>query len=159
MRIATMVGGLLLGLLANAASAQDRAGPQPMEPPPPPGLDESRQGETVGLEEAGETPSEKVLPRERAPEGTVRTEAIRSGEPLPEKVRIPDEIAPQVTIRRTDDMTVEEYRQDGRLYMVVFTPKNGVRYSYLDTDGDGRLEGDPRMGTVQPVYYTIYEWD
>lgn len=159
MRISTVFGGCLLGLCTSVALAQDQAVPQPMEPPPPPGLDESRQGETVGLEDAGETPTEKVLPRERAPEGTVRTEAIRSGEPLPEKVRVPDEIAPQVTIRRTDDMTVEEYRQEGRIYMVVFTPKNGVRYSYLDTDGDGRLEGDPRLGTVQPVYYTIYEWD
>jgi hypothetical protein len=56
-------------------------------------------------------------------------------------------------------MTVEEYRRDGRVYMVVFTPTTGLRYTYMDTDGDGRLEGDPRDGTVQPVYYTIYEWD
>lgn len=161
MRIQTMMAGLMLmsGLCAGAAWAQGDAVPQPMDPPPPPGLDESREGETVGLEDAGAKPVEKVLPLERAPEGSVGTEPIRSGDPLPEKVRVPDEVAPQVTIRRTDDMIVEEYRQDGRLYMVVFTPKNGVRYSYLDTDGDGRLEGDPRIGTVQPVYYTIYEWD
>jgi hypothetical protein len=148
---------LLLLLGSPGAFAQDP--PAPIDPPPPPGLDESRKGETVGLEEAGEVASEKVIPAERAPEPTVRTEPIKSGEPLPPKVTTPDEIAPDVTIRRTEDMTVEEYRRDGRVYMVVFTPTTGLRYTYMDTDGDGRLEGDPRDGTVQPVYYTIYEWD
>lgn len=148
---------LLLLLGTPAALAQDP--PVPIDPPPPPGIDESREGETVGLKDAGETPSEKVIPAEREPDPTVRTEPIQSGEPLPPKVTTPDEIAPQVTIRRTEDMTVEEYRRDGRVYMVVFTPTTGLRYTYMDTDGDGRLEGDPRDGTVQPVYYTIYEWD
>jgi hypothetical protein len=56
-----------------------------------------------------------VIPAERAPEPTARTEPIQSGEPLPPKVTTPDEIAPQVTIRRTEDMTVEEYRENGRI--------------------------------------------
>jgi hypothetical protein len=43
--------------------------------------------------------------------------------------------------------------------MVVFTPTNGIRYSFIDTNGDGRLEGDPGEGGIQPVYYTIYEWN
>lgn len=137
----------------------ETAAPIPTDPPPPPGLDESREGETIGLEDAGETPTEKVIPTEREPEPTIRTEPIKSDEPLPPKVTTPDEAAPAVTIRRTEDMTVEEYRRDGRVYMVVFTPTTGVRYTYMDTDGDGRLEGDPRRGTVQPVYYTIYAWD
>jgi hypothetical protein len=135
------------------------AAPGPMDPPPPPALDESRDGETVGLEDAGETPTEKVIPAERPPEPTIRTEPIRSEQPLPPKVTTPDEAAPQVTIRRTEDMTVEEYRRNGQVYMVVFTPTTGIRYTYLDTDGDGRLEGDPGEGPVRPVYYTIYSWD
>ena len=133
--------------------------PVPADPPPPPGIDESREGETMGLEEAGAAPAEKVIPAQREPEATVSTEPIRSDQPLPPKVTTPDAAAPEVTIRSDNGTTVEEYRRDGRIYMVVFTPKNGVRYAYLDTDGDGRLEGDPRDGTVQPVYYKIYEWD
>ncbi len=160
----TAILPLLILLGAPGAFAQERTSPPdsapvPIDPPPPPALDESRAGETVGLEDAGETPIEKVIPAERAPEPTIRTEPIRSEEPLPPKVTTPDEAAPQVTIRRTEDMTVEEYRRNGTVYMVVFTPTTGVRYTYLDTDGDGRLEGDPGEGPVKPVYYTIYAWD
>jgi hypothetical protein len=36
---------------------------------------------------------------------------------------------------------------------------SGVSYTYLDNDGDGRLEGDPKDGPIQPVYYTLYEWN
>ncbi|HRQ64260.1 MAG TPA: DUF2782 domain-containing protein [Xanthomonadaceae bacterium] len=80
-------------------------------------------------------------------------------EELPEKVPPPDEEAPQVTIRRVDGDVVEEYRQDGRLYMVRVTPRRGVPYTLMDTNGDGRLDSRDGDGPVRPVYYTIYEWD
>jgi hypothetical protein len=42
--------------------------------------------------------------------------------------------------------------------MVRFVPNEGLAYTYLDTDGDGRLEGEPG-DRLQPVFYTIYEWE
>ncbi len=135
--------------------------PAPADVPPPPGLDESRAGETVTLEDAGEGAGEKVLPRE----GGTRTEPdipppIESGQPLPEKVRPSEELAPSVTIRTEGGVTIEEYRRAGQIVMIVVNPEAGVRYTYLDTDGDGRLEGDPGIeGPVRPVYYTLYEWE
>jgi hypothetical protein len=80
-------------------------------------------------------------------------------EELPEKVPPPDEEPPGVTIRRVDGDLVEEYRQDGRLYMVRVTPRRGVPYTLMDTNGDGRLDSRDGDGPVRPVYYTIYEWD
>lgn len=151
-----------LALLATAQVVHaQRDVPAPAEVPPPPGLDESRAGETVTLQEAGEGTEEKVLPRE----GGTKTEPdvpppIVSGEPLPDKVRPSEELAPSVTIRSEGDVVIEEYRRAGQIVMIVVNPKNGPRYTYMDTDGDGRLEGDPGIeGPVRPVYYTIYEWE
>ena len=79
--------------------------------------------------------------------------------PIPDKIPSPDEEAPAVTIRNEGGTVIEEYRQSGKLTMVRVTPENGITYTYLDTDGDGRLEGDPKDGPVSPVYYTLYEWE
>lgn len=81
---------------------------------------------------------------------------------LPDKLTSPDDPsqAPAVTISRRDNGdTVEEYRQDGRLYMVKVTPPNGISYTLMDTNGDGRLDKDDGRGSVAPVYYTIYRWN
>lgn len=143
------------------ALAQNDA-PAPADIPPPPGIDEAGapdaaadgaapagDGDTVTLKDAVPDAGEKVLPSQRAADADA---------PLPEKVRPRDEAAPDVTIRQDENVTIEEYRREGAIYMVRVTPKNGLAYEYIDTDGDGRLEGDPREGPMQPIYYTVYEW-
>lgn len=81
--------------------------------------------------------------------------------PLPPKVQ-DEQVEPTVEIHRDEkDNIVEEYRLNGRLYMVKITPKNGLPYYYLDTDGDGQLElreSDRAANPVQPVYWKIKEW-
>ena len=87
----------------------------------------------------------------------------RSGDvPIPEKVQASEgaEDAPEVTVRiEASGDRVEEYRQNGRLYMVKITPERGVPYYLMDTDGDGRLNRDDRDPRISPVYWKIYEWD
>ncbi len=126
---------------------------------PPPFADEA----PVTLDEAGEAADEKVLPRERqgadAGDAVPLPAPIESEQPLPRKVRPPDEPPPEVTIRAAGDYVVEEYRRHGRVWMVRYVPKDGVPYTFIDSDGDGRLEGDPREGRIQPVYFTVYEWE
>jgi hypothetical protein len=82
--------------------------------------------------------------------------------PIPPKAPPPagDEGVPTVTIRDTDNGDrVEEYRQNGKVYMVRVTPKNGVPYALYDDDRDGRLDrSDAEKNDISPVYYTIYEW-
>lgn len=83
--------------------------------------------------------------------------------PLPEKILdpAPPEAEMAVSIRtdgRTGDI-VEEYRQNGRIYLVKVRPEHGVPYALMDTNGDGRLDESDGDGPVRPVYYTLYEWD
>ncbi len=82
--------------------------------------------------------------------------------PLPEKIEQPPapEAAPTVTIRKLDNGDrVEEYRLNGQLYEVRVTPRRGIPYALLDTNGDGRLDRRDTDGDVAPVYYTLYQWD
>ena len=48
-------------------------------------------------------------------------------------------LEPQVTIIKRGEDRVEEYRINGRLYMVKVTPPNGVPYYLVDDKGDGRM--------------------
>jgi len=80
--------------------------------------------------------------------------------PIPPKIQ-DEQIEPTVTIREEDERLIEEYRINGEIYMVKITPKVGIPYYYIDTDGDGKLELDPdqqAMNPVQPVYWKIKEW-
>lgn len=82
--------------------------------------------------------------------------------PLPDKLTAQDDPsqAPAVTINRRDNGdVVEEYRQNGQLYMVKVTPPNGISYTLMDTNGDGRMDKADGRGTVAPVYYTLYRWN
>ena len=82
-------------------------------------------------------------------------------EPLPPKVQ-DEQLEPTVTIREEEDRRIEEYRLNGRIYMIKVTPKNGVPFYYIDADGDGQLELDMDQQTlnpVQPVHWKIKEWE
>ena len=81
-------------------------------------------------------------------------------EPLPPKIQ-DEQIEPTVTIREEEDRRIEEYRMNGRVYMIKVTPKKGIPYYYMDTDGDGQLELDldqQALNPVQPVHWKIKEW-
>jgi len=87
------------------------------------------------------------------PEGTADV-------PIPPKIQ-GEQIEPTVTIRDEEDRTIEEYRFNGQVYMVKITPRGGVPYYYIDTDGDGKLELDmdkQALNPVQPVYWKVKEW-
>jgi hypothetical protein len=63
-------------------------------------------------------------------------------EPLPpppafEAEEAPDE--PGVTITKETEQTVEEFRINGKLYMIKITPKHGVPYYLVDDRGDGKF--------------------
>ncbi len=46
---------------------------------------------------------------------------------------------PQITIKQNADQVVEEYRSNGRLYMIKITPKHGKPYYLVDDRGDGKF--------------------
>ncbi|MEW6313138.1 MAG: DUF2782 domain-containing protein [Pseudomonadota bacterium] len=60
--------------------------------------------------------------------------------PPPAPVQQGDEsLEPQVTIIKRTDMTVEEYRANGKLYMIKITPAVGAPYYLVDERGDGQF--------------------
>ena len=130
-RMAMLLTGMLLLAGSLAANAQAPEG----DPPPPPAL----------AEPGTAAPASATPPAD--PE-------------LPPKIAGPDAPAPQVTIRTDADSgdVVEEYRQNGVVYMVRVRPQRGPAYLLLDTNGDGRLDATDGEGPVRPVYWTLYEW-
>ena len=86
--------------------------------------------------------------------------AVVEDEPLPPKIQ-DEQLEPTVTIREEEDRRIEEYRLNGRVYMIKVTPKKGIPYYYVDSDGDGQLELDmtqQALNPVQPVHWKIKEW-
>ena len=80
--------------------------------------------------------------------------------PIPPKIQ-DEQIVPTVTIREEKEQMIEEYRLGGQIYMVKVTPRGGIPYYYIDTDGDGKLELDmdqSAMNPVQPVHWKVKEW-
>ena len=80
--------------------------------------------------------------------------------PIPPKIQ-DEQIVPTVTIREEEEQMIEEYRLDGQIYMVKVTPRGGIPYYYIDTNGDGKLELDmdqSAMNPVQPVHWKVKEW-
>lgn len=64
-------------------------------------------------------------------------------QPIPEPPPLPpgmiDDAAlePQVTIRKKGEDKVEEFRMNGKLYMIKVTPPHGTPYYLIDPKGDG----------------------
>ncbi len=46
---------------------------------------------------------------------------------------------PEVTITKQSGQTIEEYRANGKLYMIKVTPKHGKPYYLVDDRGDGKF--------------------
>jgi hypothetical protein len=46
---------------------------------------------------------------------------------------------PEITITRQTEQTIEEYRVNGRLYMIKITPKIGPPYYLVDDQGNGKF--------------------
>ncbi len=64
-------------------------------------------------------------------------------EPIPEPPPAPpgvvnESLEPQVTITRRGEDRVEEFRMEGKLYMLKVTPPHGVSYYLLDNTGNGQ---------------------
>lgn len=59
--------------------------------------------------------------------------------PPPEMLPFDAALEPQVTIKRRDSDTVEEFRIRGKLYMIKVTPSSGPAYYLMDRQGEGNF--------------------
>jgi hypothetical protein len=78
--------------------------------------------------------------------------------PLPETQQ-EQPFEPEVTIIRRKETLIEEYRNNGILYMVKITPKRGYPYYLIDSDGDGSLETRRNeLDNPEVVQWRLFSW-
>lgn len=68
-----------------------------------------------------------------------------------------DKSLPEIKVRQEGDNSVQEYSRNGRVYMVVVTPKNGIEQTYM-VDPQGRVVDEHGQKPVGPVMYKVLEW-
>jgi hypothetical protein len=80
---------------------------------------------------------------------------------LPLPVQSGEEMEPDITIIRKGTETIQEYRRNGRLYMVKIIPQVGPPYYMLDTNGDGEM--DVKKNDIDKTskinMWKLFEWD
>jgi hypothetical protein len=168
--IFAVFAALLLAGATLPAQAADPVTPAPRVPadvPPPPGIDDPGVNPvTPPSSVPGAARTEPVSEPQPAADATaplpkpdtrlVRDKASRDAAATSNAERIS---ASEVTTRTEGSDTIEEYRPNGRLWMVRIVPANGPVQTFIDRDGRGRLTRDPSQGPISPVYYTLYEWN
>ncbi|MFK2872660.1 DUF2782 domain-containing protein [Dyella lipolytica] len=143
---------------AFAQTSSSTAAPHFAPAPPPPGMNDpgvnpSRQPISSSTSAApASTPAElepshmpsKPIPMPKMPGAPSGHDA--NGQPPPE-----------VTVHQEGENTVQEYRQNGHVYMVVVTPKHGPQQVYT-VDPDGHMLDPHGQPPVKPVMYRIMQW-
>lgn len=168
---------LSIGIAALAAVSPVNAAEPPPPPsrtvpagiPPPPGIDDpgvnpdhpakapAPAGATRAQKSAhSQSDSDPTAPLPKPDTRLVRDKASRTPA-APDAARM---AASDVRERKENGDTIDEYRENGGVWMIRVHPANGgpVRI-YTDANGDGRLDRHPEDGPVSPVYYTLYEWN
>jgi hypothetical protein len=82
-------------------------------------------------------------------------------EPLPTPPATSSEAGdePEVTIVKQTDLSVEEYRSGGRLYMIKVIPKVGPPYYLVDDRGDGKFARQESLDSgIRPPQWVIHRF-
>lgn len=160
-RFALLQIPLLLG--ATLAFAADPQRPPKADPPPPPGIDAPGVTTPTAGTAAGAAPAPSAAASDQdplAPVGAPDTRLVRDRsdrDPDAMRRRMADS---EHTVREQDGDTVDEYRQNGKVWMIHIVPQGGgPDATFYDQTGSGRLTRDPRQGPVSPVYFSLYEWN
>ncbi|MBX3700353.1 MAG: DUF2782 domain-containing protein [Dokdonella sp.] len=157
-----LITGLSFALASGALlAAPPAARPQPAEVPPPPGLNDptaapasTQAAPAAAAAATAASQADDPLAAVPKPDARlVRDKASRDAAATQQRMA-----GSQVTRRQQGSDTVEEYRQNGRIWMIRIVPINGPIQTFVTNDGSGRLVRDPKEGPVSPVYYSLYDW-
>lgn len=87
--------------------------------------------------------------------------AIPETPELPPRIQSGEEMEPDITIIRKGKDTIQEFRRNGRLYMIKVQPQIGPAYYMLDTNGDEKM--DVRKNDMDKNtninQWLLFEWD
>ncbi|TXF13827.1 DUF2782 domain-containing protein [Pelomicrobium methylotrophicum] len=87
-------------------------------------------------------------------EPPAKLEPLPEPPPPPPGYELDPSLEPQVTIIQRGEEKIEEFRINGRLYMIKVTPRNGPPYYLIDYHGNGdfiRRDG-PDPGFSPPLW-------
>ncbi len=149
MKTASLLVAVTIASTAMFASAAHAQTYVPGQAPPPPGMNDPGVQATV-------PPASSVAPPAATPPPDLHPLTLpamksgdsRMGRPAAE---------PEVHIRRQGEDTVQEYSRNGRVYMVVVTPKRGLQQTYM-VDPQGRLVDEHGQRRASPALYKVLEW-
>ena len=121
----------------------------------------------LAMSVAAQSPSDRPLPTE--PPAQKSAPAVKGKPPVLQPVPEPPPpppgfeldpaLEPQVTIQKRGSETVEEFRLNGRLYMVKVTPAHGVPYYLIDDVGRGEFVRRDNFDTRTRVpMWVIHQW-
>ena len=100
-------------------------------------------------------PTDIPAPRKPAP----ALQPLPEPPPPPPGLEPDSALEPEVTIQRRGTETIEEYRMNGRLYMVRVTPAHGVPYYLIDNVGRGEFVRHDNFDTrIRPPMWVIHQW-
>ena len=154
----TIAATALATTIAIAAPPADLSHPPKADVPPPPGMNDP--GVTAATPQAQQAPGDAASPNADplAPLPKPDTRLVRDRADRDPEVQRRMAASEHVTRAQGDD-TVEEYRENGHVWMLRIEPHNGPVETFMDTTGSGRLTRDPQQGPVAPVYFSLYEWN
>ena len=122
----------------------------------------------VALPAAAQSPADRPLPGQTPPPAKAKPAARpadRQLQPLPEPpppppgMELDSSLEPQVTIQRRGTDRIEEFRIQGRLYMIKVTPAHGVPYYLIDEYGRGDfMRRDSYDTGTRPPMWVIHQW-
>ena len=117
--------------------------------PPPPGMNDPGVQATAPAASSAASPAATPKPDLQP----LTLPAMKSGD---SRMGRPDS-EPTVQVRQQGENTVQEYSRNGRVYMVVVTPRHGLQQTYM-VDPQGRLIDEHGKREVAPAMYKVLEW-
>lgn len=157
----------LMGSTLAIGAPPDSSAPPKADAPPPPGLNDpgvaspkaaAAAQDTAGsaVDAANDAAADPLAPVPKPDTRIVRSKADRDpNATVAQRIAASDH-----TTRQQNGDTVDEYRQNGKVWMIHIVPKGGgPDETFMDTTGTGRLTRDPRQGPVSPVYFSLYDWN
>ena len=150
-----------LGFASSFAAAAPQGAPTKMDAPPPPGIDDpgvtaapASQDAPPAAKDDDAADQDPLAPLPKPDTRPVRGKADRDSAAVLQRMAASDR-----STRQQGTDTVEEYRQNGKVWMIHIVRQNGTDSTFMDTTGTGRLTRDERQGPVAPVYFSLYDWN
>ena len=104
-------------------------------------------------------PAVTAKPKPGAPAADRKLQPIPEPPPPPPGLEFDASLEPEVTIRRRGTVTIEEFRMQGRLYMIKVTPAHGVPYYLVDDVGRGDFTRRDSYDTgTRPPMWVIHQF-